>query len=191
MRRDPPPFVYYWHGIRVPLVAAYHSEQGKVGFCPYAGREALFTGSLFRLTVQQAEALGKPMFGAMSAQRQRMCMALGLCQVCGVLLEPGTGYQLGELRARGPDKLIAYDEPLVCPVCAVEALKSCPHLLKHSTEAEYPRPVSYRLAIQQVVPDRTEVSRRDFRRALKVGSVAAHIRMVITEAAYGRPGGPA
>ena len=187
MRKDPPPFVYYWRGLRVPLVAAYYSEKGRVAFCPYVGREALFTGSLFRLTPEQADALGKPFFGAMSAQRQRMCMALGLCQVCGVAIQSGEGYQLGELRPRGPDKLVAYDEPLVCMGCAVEALRSCPHLLKHSERNIYPMPTAYRLAIQQVVPDRSEVSRRDFRAAQKAGGVAAHLRMVIDAANWGLP----
>lgn len=109
----------------VPWTVAWSGEElFFVGACKWAdGRRAI---------CQAVDpGIGKPMFGKPHCQRQRQCIADGLCDLCGRSLKVATKVSLSHARpvAHGADGLAVLQvEPLLHRECAAISMRYCPSL---------------------------------------------------------------
>lgn len=118
------PFHLKVKGLRIPFVAAWSGEQPHIQWDDSTGMDAVYTGVVDHRVAAECGTLGKVLLGEMAPQRQRFVMIHGLCQVCGEKITHRV--QLGDLDAHGPTKLVAFDEPPACPICALVAISQCP-----------------------------------------------------------------
>lgn len=113
-----------WGATAVPWTVGWSGEESFfVGPCRYS----------HMLAICQAEApgVGKPQFGKPHSQRQRQCIAEGLCDLCGRSLKAATKVSLSHARpvAHGAQGVaILQVEPLLHRACALESMKFCPSL---------------------------------------------------------------
>jgi hypothetical protein len=183
------PFDVRYKGLRIPFVAAWSDEAHRIDHDATVGRDAVFSGNIDHRQQVEEGTIGKPILGKMAPQRQRYVAVNDLCQVCGRDLV--TALAMAHLDVHGPDKLVAFDEPLCCASCALEAMEMCPYvkkqfasqgaLLVHKWECRI------QLACMRKGDDRTDpksladgISRAQFRRYMGK-PLAVHVRIVPTK----------
>jgi hypothetical protein len=104
----------------------------------------------------EAQGVGKPLFGKPHAQRQRRAMAEGLCDLCGKSLAARTRVSLSHARVRhngaeGPAVLQV--EPLLHRECAAVSMRHCPSLKRDISTGD--------LKIRQVTRYRVQLAIMD------------------------------
>jgi hypothetical protein len=109
----------------VPYTVSWTDEQANfVGFCPWAGRDAL--------CMPHVQGRGRPHFGTPHACRQRETIQLGRCDLCGKTLENRTKVSLSHAKPRaiggGLEIGILQVEPLLHKECAAISMRHCPSL---------------------------------------------------------------
>lgn len=121
------PYAGSYGATPVPWTASWSEEERfTVGKCPYARRPAILQA--------WAPRVGRPQFAKPHSDRQRACMALNLCGVCGKSLAGRTKLSLSQARpqphsARGFEVLQV--EPLLHRECARLSVRHCPGLKRH------------------------------------------------------------
>lgn len=116
----------------VPWTASWSAEEAVfLSVCPYAERIAL--------CMPEKRGEGRPLFGSPHACRQRACIALGLCDLCGKPLKGNTKVSLSQARpilhAVNPGDILQV-EPMVHRECAAICMRHCPSLRKQRTAGE-------------------------------------------------------
>lgn len=124
------PFDFRFKSYRIPFVALWSEEAPAIQRDQHVGRDAVYSGRTDHRKQAEAGELGKPILGQMSPNRQRFCVINDICQVCGRFLI--VKMAMGHYAEHGPDhdKVIAIDEPMCCPECALEAMSMCPYVEK-------------------------------------------------------------
>jgi hypothetical protein len=91
----------------------------------------------------EAQGVGVPRFGEPHNDRQRWCIAHGLCDLCARPLRNGTKISLSNFSGNlPPDTVLSCMEPLLHAECARTSLVHCPALRRQLREG--------RLGVRQV-----------------------------------------
>lgn len=121
-----PPHIVTYGSTPVPWTVSWALEYAfSIGLCPYSKRDAIFQNVM--------PGYGKPAFGKPHSNRQRECIALGLCDLCGRPLASRTKVSLSHARpvphSAGGFEILQV-EPLLHKECAALSMKHCPSLLR-------------------------------------------------------------
>ena len=119
-----------WGNTAVPWTVGWTGEESfYVGLCRFSKMPAICQA--------EAPGVGKPTFGKPHSQRQRQCIAEGLCDLCGKSLRNATKVSLSHARPVGHGArglAILQVEPLLHKECAAISMEFCPSL-KRDIEA--------------------------------------------------------
>lgn len=135
-RPDVVPFIATWSGEpRLPRTVVY-SGRGGVAFADETPEDRDQYGVLWDSRTV-AHGTGRPEYGAVHPDRQRLAMQHFLCQVCGRSADRdrrGVLWLLEDDRADWdgwPNDLLTTHPPICLP-CAGKAVEMCPHLIDSS-----------------------------------------------------------
>lgn len=118
----PVPYVNLWGAEDVSRIDVRHD--------PHVGMDAVFLDDAAELV---------PDFTRQSMQRQRECMAGGLCQVCGLAVPAGprtlvvADISVQRIELQG-QPCVVVTEPWLCRRCALFARDRCPALIRRGRE---------------------------------------------------------
>ena len=121
------PYAAHYGATPVPWTVSWSEEEVfSLGVCPWARRLAI---------VQTwSPKSGRPKFAKPHSVRQRACIALNLCDVCGKSLAHRTKVSLSQARPQ-PHSVRGFEvlqvEPMVHRECAVLSVLHCPGLRRH------------------------------------------------------------
>lgn len=113
-----------WRGTRVPYIAAWSGEGGDIDvrLCPYVKRDATWQ--------PQRIGAGKPLWKTLHPVRQRECVVLGLCHICGEAMpQEDRWVHVGALQPNSAAQWLA-GEALLCGPCVEYSKTACRFIAK-------------------------------------------------------------
>jgi hypothetical protein len=135
-RPDVVPFIAAWSGEQQLAREVVYSGQGGIGYADETPEDRDQHGVLWNGRAL-AQGTGRPAYGDVHPQRQRIAMQHLLCQVCGRAADQnddGVLWLVEDHRddwTGWPDGLMTTHPPLCVP-CARKAVEQCPHLIDSS-----------------------------------------------------------
>jgi len=91
-----------------------------------------------------ARGVGEPVFGEVHSYRQRACMTVPRCQVCGHRMERIT-FLLTHSKEHVESNVFTTGTPPTCESCKDVAIKQCPHLRNNTDRLYWVVPTDVRI----------------------------------------------